>query len=175
MTITIENVKLTELQECCNCCGSCFRLDNIVDTNKISNLKFYCHDDLLVAVYVQGGRAYYIYSYDCGGEWLGPFQLYEVFGAIQSIQILTHEEQFVVATTILEKDQTILKSCSGKMGKDKKDFFVRECAGAELKGRLIDVTLCVRDKPGGSGEKETVDIKYADDNGEICLTCCGHG
>lgn len=167
-------MNLTELEECCNCCNSCFRLDEVIDTNTISNLKFYCHDDVLVAVYIQGGQAYYIYSYNCGGEWLGPFELYKIFGTIKSIQVLTHEEQFVVATTISENGQTMLKSCSGRMGKDQKDFFVKECAGAELKGKLIDVTLCVRDKADGSG-KETVDIKYTDDNGEICLTCCGHG
>ena len=168
-------MKLTELEECCKCCGSCFNLDKIVDINKISDLKFYCHDSMLVAVFINEGIAYYIYSYNCGREWLGPFELSKIFGTIKSIQVLTYQDQFVVAITIIDKDQTLLKSCSGRMSRNPKQFVVRECSGANLKGKLIDVTLCVREKPDGSGQKETVDIKYANDNGEICLTCCGHG
>lgn len=142
--------------------------------SRVSNLKFYCADEnTLAVVFVIEGIAYYMYSYDCGVSWVGPFEALKVSGTIKSIQILTHKEQFVVAITTMDQGKAALKSCAGRMGQNEKDFTVRECNGASFKGDLIDVTLCVRNKPDGT--PETVDIKYSLDNGRICLTCCGHG
>jgi hypothetical protein len=164
---------MEELQECCKCCGSCFKLD--IDMSQISHLKFDCQESSLTAAFVKDGIPQYIYSYDCGATWLGPFKVLEkIFGEIKSVQSLVFQGKFVIAVIVLENGKAILRSCSGKIGKDEKDFYVKECSAAPLKGNLIDVGLCVREKPDGTGI-ETVDIKYSEDNGEICLTCCGHG
>jgi hypothetical protein len=164
---------MEELIECCKCCGSCFKLD--IDMSQITHLKFDCQDSYLTATFIQDGQTQYMYSYDCGATWEGPHGVMgKISGEIKSVQSLLFKGKFVIAVTVVENGKAILKSCSGSLGKDTKEFFVKECEGTPLKGALVDVGLCVREKLDGSG-LETVDIKYTIDNGEICLVCCGHG
>ena len=143
--------------------------------SQVTHLKFDCQESSLTATVIKDGITLYLYSYDCGATWFGPFEVMEkISGEIKSVQSLLFQGQFVIAVTVMENGKAILRSCSGKIGKDAKDFYVKKCSAAPLKGNLIDVGLCVREKPDGTG-METVDIKYEEDNGEICLKCCGHG
>ncbi|MEP6576473.1 MAG: hypothetical protein ABJB85_08610 [Nitrososphaerota archaeon] len=134
---------------------------------------------LILVVYIKDGVLYVSVSFDCGQHFIKPIRIGDIKGSVKDIQILSRENQFVIAVMEAIGNENHKRAISGWVDTEKHAFFHKECSTDLIKGSLLSISLGFRKYIPKANEPahtyESVDYKFVKIGDQITVYCCGHG
>ena len=188
MSITLSNES--------DCCNQSFEF-NIVNLHEVAKCSFYYAGGTnIIITYVKDDYLYFSISYNSGKIFEPPEKIMNIGGIVTDIQILSKEDQFVVALKIQNREskEEIKKAVSGwiynekrvGMAKSSSDFLIskrnkfcyKPCTIQKNEGMLLNTSLSFRTYKNnitGELEEESVDHSFIlGSDGKIIHQCQGH-